>query len=94
MHCDHDLTLAALFMLVSVKAATVLGQPSPKCGAFHRLFPCIKFLIASSLARLHWKHGHYAKFSDASLICVKQPSDRSRPKAVVQEATINVRLSG
>jgi hypothetical protein len=36
MHCDHDLTLAPLFMLVSVKAATVLGQPFPKCGAFHR----------------------------------------------------------
>jgi hypothetical protein len=27
MHCDHDLTLAPLFMLVSVKAATVLSQP-------------------------------------------------------------------
>ena len=39
MHCDHDLTLAALFMLVSVKAATVLGQPFPKCGTFHCFVP-------------------------------------------------------
>jgi hypothetical protein len=39
MHCDHDLTLAPPFMLVPVKAATVLGQPFPKCGAFHRFVP-------------------------------------------------------
>ncbi|MFZ1150642.1 MAG: hypothetical protein WAR76_13025 [Xanthobacteraceae bacterium] len=39
MHCDHDLTLAPLFMLVSVKAAAVLGQPFPKCGTFHCFVP-------------------------------------------------------
>jgi hypothetical protein len=26
-------------MLVSVKAATVLSQPFPKCGTFHRFVP-------------------------------------------------------
>jgi hypothetical protein len=44
MHCDHDLTLAPLFMLVSVKAATVLGQPLPKCGTFHRFVPMYQVL--------------------------------------------------
>jgi hypothetical protein len=44
MHCDHDLTLAPLFMLVSVKAATVLGQPFPKCGTFHRFVPMYQVL--------------------------------------------------
>jgi hypothetical protein len=39
MHCDDDLTFATLFMLVLVKAAAELGQPFPKCGAFHRFAP-------------------------------------------------------
>jgi hypothetical protein len=44
MHRDHDLTLAPLFMLVSVKAAAVLGQPFPKCGAFHCFVPIYQAL--------------------------------------------------
>jgi len=51
MHRDDDLTLAPLFMLVSVKAATVLGEPFPKCGTFHCYVPmygaslCLSFII-------------------------------------------------
>jgi hypothetical protein len=48
MHRDDDLALAPLFMLVSVKAAAVLGQPFPKCGTFHCFVP-LKILIGSSL---------------------------------------------
>jgi hypothetical protein len=44
MHCHHDLTLAPLFMLVSVKAAAVLGQPFPKCGTFHCFVPMYQVL--------------------------------------------------
>jgi hypothetical protein len=44
MHRDCDLTLAPLFMLVSVKAAAVLGQPFPKCGTFHCFVPIYQVL--------------------------------------------------
>jgi len=39
MHRDDDLTLAPLFMLASVKATAVLGQPFSKCGTFHCFVP-------------------------------------------------------
>ena len=39
MHCDDDLTFASLFMFVSVKTAAALGQPFPKCRAFHCFAP-------------------------------------------------------
>jgi hypothetical protein len=39
MDCDDDLTFASLFMFVSVKTAAALGQPFPKCGAFHCFAP-------------------------------------------------------
>ena len=45
MHRDNDLTFAPLFMLVSVKAAAVLGQPFPKCGAFHCFAPMYPYVI-------------------------------------------------
>jgi hypothetical protein len=32
-------------MLVSVKAAAVLGQPFPKCGAFHCFAPMYPYVI-------------------------------------------------
>jgi hypothetical protein len=38
MHRDDDLTFAP-HMFVSVKAAAALGQPFPKCGAFHCFAP-------------------------------------------------------
>jgi hypothetical protein len=44
MHRDQDLTLAPLFMLVSVKAATVLGQPFSKRGTFHCFVPMYQVL--------------------------------------------------
>jgi hypothetical protein len=50
MHRDHDLTLAPLFMLVSVKAAAVLGQPFPKCGTFHCFVPIYQALNCVEVA--------------------------------------------
>jgi hypothetical protein len=35
MHRYHDLTLAALLMLMTVEATPLLRQPFPKCSAFH-----------------------------------------------------------
>jgi hypothetical protein len=55
MHCDHDLTLAPLFMLVSVKAATVLGQPFPKCGAFHRFIPMLPRYLCPQAYRQNYR---------------------------------------
>jgi hypothetical protein len=46
MDRDDDLSFAPLFMLVSVKAAAALGQPFPKCGAFHCFAPKHLYLIS------------------------------------------------
>jgi hypothetical protein len=56
MHRDDDLAFAALFMLVSVKAAAVLGQPFPECGTFHCIAPISGFDLAYRLRRCHrWR---------------------------------------
>lgn len=87
MHCHHDLTLPPLFVFVSVKAATVLGQPFPKCGTFHRFVPIYEVLscVKPSSASLEI---HYAKLSDVSLTCVKHPSDRLWPKSEPYASTV------
>ena len=63
MHRDDDLALAPLFMLVSVKAAAVLGQPFPKCGTFHCFVPMYQDLdcVEPLRLRLHSKLSNYAK---------------------------------
>jgi len=52
MHRDDDVTLAPLFMLVSVKAAAMLGQPFPKCGTFHCFVPMYQDLDCVEPLRL------------------------------------------
>jgi hypothetical protein len=47
MHRDDHLTFAPLFMLVSVKAAAALGQPFPKCGAFHYFAPVYHVILSA-----------------------------------------------
>ena len=63
MHRDDDLALAPPLMLVSVKAAAVLGQPFPKCGTFHCFVPMYQDLDLrrASTAQLHSKLSNYAK---------------------------------
>lgn len=63
MHRDDDLALAPLFMLVSVKAAAVLGQPFPKCGTFHCFVPMYQDLdcVEPLRLQLHSKLSNYAK---------------------------------
>jgi hypothetical protein len=65
MHRDHDLTLTPLFMLVSVKAAAVLGQPFPKYSTFHCFVLTYQDLdcVEPGSASLETS----AKFSDASV---------------------------
>jgi hypothetical protein len=63
MHRDDDLALAPLFMLVSVKAAAVLGQPFPECGTFHCFVPMYQDLdcVEPLRLQLHSKLSNYAK---------------------------------
>jgi hypothetical protein len=74
MHRDDDLTFAPLFMLVSVKAAALFGQPFPKCGAFHcfaPLYPYAMFYTQNRIAPLRLSLTRnlsiMRKFSDASV---------------------------
>jgi hypothetical protein len=79
MHRDDDLAFAALFMLVSVKAAAVLGQPFPKCGAFHCFVPMYQGLDRVEPLRLSFAKLLCENSRMLSLICVKQLNDRAWP---------------
>jgi hypothetical protein len=35
MHCDHDMTIVALLMLMPIEAASLFEQPFSECRAFH-----------------------------------------------------------
>jgi hypothetical protein len=80
MHRDNDLTFAPLFMLVSVKAAAVLGQPFPKCGAFRcfaPLYPYVILYTQNCVEPLRFSFtGSFTikrKFSDASFDLCQAP---------------------
>jgi hypothetical protein len=84
MHRDHDLTLTPLFMLVSVKAAAVLGQPFPKCGTFHCFVPVYQDLDciepgSASLENL----GIMRNSRTLPLICLKQLNELKAADAVI-----------
>jgi hypothetical protein len=73
MHGDDDLTFAPL-MFVLVKAAAALGQPFPKCGAFHCFTPTYRCVILYA----HCKLRHNAKILERFVDLRQAPNESKK----------------
>jgi hypothetical protein len=75
MHGHHDMTLATVMMFMMVEATPSLGQPIPKCRAFHYVL-----LFASDLARVERRKvcrlGHGQSARERPLLLSHPPSEQ------------------